>query len=255
MISVFNPGPRILMYHSIVNDHSDDAYSVAITAFQEQISWLRRHGFEIIHLSSLHRLLIEGSAKNLNKKVVVTFDDGYKDFLTNALPVLKRNEAPATVFIVTEMLGQLASWSRSGSRVRLMSEDEIVFIKTEGISIGSHTAGHVDLTLLEEKELVRQLCDSYDKLTRLGESFYSFSYPWGQSSTQVRNAVKACGYVCAVGVNSRMPLERAAMYLLPRITMRYDMRIEHFASLVNQTPLGVRIRRALRNSLASRLAG
>ena len=57
------------------------------------------------------------------------------------------------MFLVTEMLGGRASWSESEMHVRLMSEDEARYIKAQGISLGSHTATHANLTLLDRKDL------------------------------------------------------------------------------------------------------
>ncbi|MGO9136847.1 MAG: polysaccharide deacetylase family protein [Syntrophales bacterium] len=245
MLTDFMVGPFILMYHSIA-DNPDDPYSVSVDAFREQISWLSEHGFEVVPLSFLLLSIQTQNYRILRKKVVITFDDGYQDFVTNALPILLDCEAPATVFLVTDMLGGRASWSESGTHVRLMSEDEVRYIKAQGISLGSHTATHANLTLLDHNDLQRQLRDSHDRLTRLGESFYAFSYPWGQWSSRIVEAVKASGYECAVAVGEQMRLTDAITYLLPRITMRRDMDQKHFQLLLTRTRVEMEIRRGYR---------
>jgi len=121
--------------------------------------------------------------------VVVTFDDGYKDFLDNALPTLLSYRAPPTVFLVTDLRGGGASWNEFGMYAPLMSENEVRCIKGQGISLGSHTATHASLPLLSREDLRRQLGDSRDRLCFLGETFYALSYPWGQWSNQVVDAV------------------------------------------------------------------
>ena len=206
------------MYHSIA-DNSDDPYSVSVDAFREQISWLSENGFDVVPLSFLLQSIQKHNYRILRKKVVITFDDGYQDFITNALPILLDHKVPATVFLVTDMLGGRASWNEAGTNVRLMSEDEVRYIKTKGISLGSHTATHENLTLLDHEDLQRQLRDSHDRLTHLGESFYAFSYPWGQWSSQIVDAVKASGYECALAVGEQTRLTAANAYFLPRITM------------------------------------
>ncbi|MFZ0929705.1 MAG: polysaccharide deacetylase family protein [Syntrophobacteraceae bacterium] len=190
------------MYHSIANN-SDDPCSVTVDAFREQISWLSKHGFEVVPLSFLLRSIQTRSCGSLCKKVVITFDDGYKDFIDNALPILHVHRAPATVFLVTDLLGDSASWTKTETHRQLMSEDEIRCIKAQGISLGSHTATHANLPLLNHEDLQRQLRDSRDRLSFLGESFYAFSYPWGQWSDQVVDAVKASGYECAVAAGEQ----------------------------------------------------
>ena len=177
---------------------------------------------------------------------MITFDDGYQDFVTNALPILLDRRAPATVFLVTGMLGGRASWNEAGTHVPLMSEDEVRYIKAQGISLGSHTATHANLTLLDHEDLQRQLRDSRDALTRLGESFYAFSYPWGQWTNQIVDAVKASGYECALAVGEQMRLTAANAYLLPRITMTRDMDLKRFQSLLMRTRLEMELRRGYR---------
>ena len=104
LIRDFMVGPFALMYHSI-SDIMDDPFAVSVDAFEEQISWLYEYGFEVVSLANLLRSIQEGNYRALRKKVVITFDDGYKDFVTTALPILLGHGATATVFIVTEMLG------------------------------------------------------------------------------------------------------------------------------------------------------
>jgi peptidoglycan/xylan/chitin deacetylase (PgdA/CDA1 family) len=242
MITDFMVGPFILMYHSI-DDNSDDPFTVSVEAFREQISWLSEGGFEVVSLSFLLRSIQSGNNRALRKKVVITFDDGHKDFVTNALPILRDCGATATIFLVTDMLGGNSPWNEFGSHVPLMSVDEVRYIKAHGISLGSHTATHAKLTLLDKDELQRQLKDSHDRLTYLGESFYSLAYPWGQWSSQVADAVKASGYECALAVGEQTRLTAANTYALPRITMVRDMEIKSFQSLLTRTCIEIELRR------------
>lgn len=248
LLSRWGVGPSILMYHSIA-DNSDDPYSVSVNAFREQISWLSEKGFDVVPLSFLLRSIQARNYRILEEKVVLTFDDGYQTFLTNALPILRDHGAPATVFLVTDMLGGRASWNEPDTDVRLMSEDEVRYIKAQGISLGSHTATHANLTLLDPEGLKRQLRDSHDTLTRLGESFYTFSYPWAQWSSTVIGAVKDSGYECAVAAGGQIRLTDLNSYLLPRITMGRDMDLNLFQSILTRTQVGMEIRRRCRAAL------
>ncbi|HPN24266.1 MAG TPA: polysaccharide deacetylase family protein [Syntrophales bacterium] len=204
---------------------------MSVAAFREQISWLSGHGFDFVSLSFLLQSIQTRDYRILTKKVVMTFDDGYQDFVANALPILLDHRATATVFLVTDMLGKRVSWREYGTDVQLMSEDEVRYIKAKGISLGSHTSTHANLTILDNEDLHRQLSDSRYRLTLLGESFYAFSYPWGQWSSQVVNAVKASGYKCAVIVGGDMRPDKTDIYCLPRITMTGNMDLKAFRSL------------------------
>ena len=235
-------GPFILMYHSIA-DNTDDPYAVSVDAFREQLSWLSENRFDVVPLSFLLQSIQKHNYRILRKKVVITFDDGYQNFITNALPILLDHKVLATVFLVTDMLGKRASWSEAGANVPLMSEDEVRYIKKKGISLGSHTATHENLTLLNHDDLQRQLRDSHDSLTRLGESLCAFSYPWGQWSSSIAVAVKATGYVCALAVGEKTRLTAANAYFLPRITMTRNMDLNRFQTLLTRTCVEMELRR------------
>lgn len=249
----------ILMYHSIA-ESSSDPYSVSPQAFRGQLGALRAHGFEIVPLSELLPTLGAGVSRSVGKRVALTFDDGYRDFARQALPILRKQSAPATVFLVTGMLGQLSSWSRSGARERLMSEKEVRCIKAQGISLGSHSASHAPLPLLGPEELRRQLERSRAALAELGESFHPFSYPWGEWTAREARAVRDAGYHCALAVGEGTELTAANLYSLPRIAMRRDLDLKGFQALLARTPLELGLRRGyrkLRATLASlaRVAG
>lgn len=245
MIPDFSTGPRILMYHSI-DDHPDDPYSVTVDAFRQQIAWLSDNGFEVVSLQFLLRAIQTGDHRAVRKKVVITFDDGCRDFVDNALPVLQAQGATATMFLVTEMFGGRSSWNKCAPDVPLMIEDEVRFIRAQGISLGSHTATHAKLTELGVEELRRQVVDSRDTLARLGESFFALSYPWGQWSDQVVTAVKAAGFECALAVGEMTRLTAADAYRLPRITMTRDMGLKRFHTVMTRPRIEIELRRRYR---------
>jgi len=236
-------GPHLLMYHS-VDDDSLDPYSVSLSAFSDQVSWLSDNGYEIVSLAFLVQSLRARELSALHKKVVLTFDDGYADFVANALPVLLlRRWVPATVFLVTAMLGETSLWNKEVPSGPLMSEAEARHIRAQGISLGSHTGTHANLAVLEPDAVRRQLLDSRERLADLGETFFSFSYPWGQWSEEVVGAVKAAGYECAVAVGGEPRWKSADPYLLPRLGMTRDLDLKRFRSIMTRSPAERRLRK------------
>ncbi len=245
MLTDYLVGPFILMYHS-VDSSTDDPYSVSVEAFHDQIAWLAEYGFDVVPLSFLYQSLQIRNYSSLRKKIVLTFDDGYKNFITYALPLLLDSGSTATVFIVTDMLGGSSSWTKSGQHDQLMSEEDVCYIKDQGISLGSHTSTHANLPLLDKNELQRQLRDSHVKLSCLGESFYALSYPWGQWSNQVVDVVKSSKFVCALAVGEQTRLTAGNAFCLPRIIMRRDVSLERFKSLLVRTRMEMEICRRYR---------
>ncbi|MFV1985536.1 MAG: polysaccharide deacetylase family protein, partial [Thiohalomonadales bacterium] len=102
------PGIRILMYHRIANFTSYDQLVVTPARFEQQMSYLHKH-YRVISLSQAIDELKKG---NIQSGVVVTFDDGYLDNLQNALPILKKYNISATIFVTTTFCDQSTSHSR-----------------------------------------------------------------------------------------------------------------------------------------------
>ena len=245
MLLPWEIGPSILMYHSIA-DNSDEPFTVTVDDFRKQISWLYEEGFEVVSLLFLLKSIRARDYSSLRKKVVITFDDGFKDFVTNALPVLQDHGATATVFLVTAMLGGKGEWTPNCADVPLMTEDEVRQIKKEGISLGSHTATHIDLKLADHEDILKQLIESRDIIARLGETFYSLAYPWGQWSPAVANAVKSTGFQCALAVGEQTRFTTENIYKLPRISVGRDMSLKRFQLQLNRTNIEKDIRRQYR---------
>jgi len=95
----------IVMYHGVVRktDFNLSVNHLSVYDFEKQIKYLATH-FEIISLSEMFKSYREGVANK--KQIAITFDDGYENNYTNAFPVLKKYNAPATIFVVTKMLEQ-----------------------------------------------------------------------------------------------------------------------------------------------------
>src|SRR5581483_2844399 len=91
---------RILMYHSIANEPRD-RLAISPSSFAAQMQYLADGQFNVISLAAACQLLRTG--RTLSKAIVLTFDDGFRNFLTNAAPILQEHGFPATVFIVTKI--------------------------------------------------------------------------------------------------------------------------------------------------------
>jgi peptidoglycan/xylan/chitin deacetylase (PgdA/CDA1 family) len=189
---------RILMYHS-VSGRSDDRLAVKPDQFAAEMQFLAEQGFRVLSLAEACQRL--STAGDLTRTIVLTFDDGYRDFLTTAVPVLEQNHFPATLFVVTGMAE--AQGRRNGNQKTLLSPAEIAEIKARGFSLGSHTVTHPDLTSLDEEKMSRELLDSRAAITEWGETFIPFAYPGGAFTQRERDAVERAGYDCAVIVGGR----------------------------------------------------
>lgn len=193
---------RILMYHNISND-SLDPWAVSQQKFAAQMDWLKKHGYSVLSLSQA--LMDFHSGKVRRKSIVLTFDDGYSDFLENAVPILRNHAFPAALFIVAGETGGVSHWRSLELQRPLLSWDEIREIAKMGHEIGSHGLHHRDLTSLCFKDLEMEINISKELIENsMGVPVNAFSYPWGKSDARVENAVQEAGYDCAVTVGSTL---------------------------------------------------
>ena len=195
----------ILMYHHIGESAENSGIFVTPKAFERQMEFLKVHRYHVLSLEDLiHRLRSGESIPS--KAVVITFDDGNVDNIDEALPILKKMDFPATIFMITRNIGQNGS----------LSEEDLRVLDTSDISIGSHTANHSFLPNLDPQAVMSELTESKQRLEEiLGHPVTLFSYPAGGVTAESLALVKAAGYEGAVTTNYGM--HRNDFYALHRI--------------------------------------
>ena len=205
----------VLLYHSISNDNSP--MSLNINFFENQMNYLKNNGFQTVDFNEINPNL------KSKKQIIITFDDGYKDILNNALPILKKYNFKATSFFVTNLIGQNNSWDvkkKSYIKKEIMNPSDILQWISSGMHIGSHSHNHVDLTKISEEKLLYELEfskkfleDKFDNKNNI------FCYPYGKVNENVHYHTKKF-YSKAVTTNrSRYSLKRHNTHLIPRIDM------------------------------------
>ncbi|KQX82695.1 polysaccharide deacetylase [Streptomyces sp. Root1310] len=201
------------MYHS-VGDCSEDPYRITVTPerLEKQLVWLRRRGLRGVSMAELLAARARGEGRDL---VGLTFDDGYADFLTEALPVLRRHRCTATLFVLPGRLGGDNAWDPLGPRKPLLTADGICRAASEGVEIGSHGLTHVDLTKADELTLKTETVDSRAALTALlGTEPEGFCYPYGTIDRRAMDAVREAGYSYACAID---PGPLNGLHALPRL--------------------------------------
>jgi peptidoglycan/xylan/chitin deacetylase (PgdA/CDA1 family) len=205
--------PWLAMYHS-VGDCSDDPYRITVTPerLDEQLDRLGRWGLRGVSVADLLAARARGEGHDL---VGLTFDDGYADFLDNALPVLRRRGCGATLFVLPGRLGGDNAWDPLGPRRPLLTADGIRRAAAEGIEIGSHGLTHVDLTKADDATLRAETAESRALLAELtGAPVAGFCYPYGTVDGRAADAVRDAGYAYACAID---PGGLSGRYALPRV--------------------------------------
>ncbi|MFB7172591.1 polysaccharide deacetylase family protein [Streptomyces sp. NPDC056254] len=194
--------PWVLMYHSVAEftDPAEDPYGITVTprALEAQLVWLRSRGLRGVSVGELLRARAAGGGAGL---VGLTFDDGYTDFLTHALPLLRRHDCTATLFVLPGRLGVDNVWDPLGPRKSLLTAEGIREVASAGQEIGSHGLLHQDLRVVADDVLQQELRGSRDLLRELtGALPEGFCYPYGHLDARVVEATRAAGYgyACAI---------------------------------------------------------
>lgn len=178
-----HPGCRVLMYHALGAEVPGDRqaqYSMAAERFRQHMHCLEgTQGRQVLGL---------GDGVKVGSGVVITFDDGYRDTLTVAAPLLAELAFPFTVFVTP-------GFTRSGDSRYLSAPELRELAKVPGASIGAHGNSHCRLTECDDAHLDRELRESRAWLEDvLGRAVTTMSYPHGAVDGRVRAAAAATGY-------------------------------------------------------------
>ncbi len=215
----------ILMYHYILdpkeaaeqtnadtNTETVPNYALAVppALFEQQVAWLIEHGYTTVTMEHLARCM-RGQARCPAKPVALTFDDGYADAYTAALPILRKYQATATFYLVTEFIGQpgYLTWA------------QVRALHRSGMEIGAHTLSHADLPYLAPLTAYREMSLARVSIGReIGAPVRSFCYPYGHYTLELAEAARRTGYTNATTTFPGDSLHH--LYTLPRRRVRGD---------------------------------
>jgi peptidoglycan/xylan/chitin deacetylase (PgdA/CDA1 family) len=228
----------ILMYHSIAQSTNPKFKQLAVppASFAEQMAYLHRHSYTLINVTQLVRMLSDERFALPERPVVLTFDDGFADFFTHALPILKQFSFTATLYITTGYINSTSRWLRpEGETSRLMlTWDQIAEISASGIECGAHTHSHPQLDILPLPDARNEIVKSKELLERhLGQEVTSFAYPFGYYTAAIRQQVRQAGYISACAVKFAINSETTDFYALKRLMITADTDIKSFAALIS----------------------
>lgn len=213
----------ILMYHRInVVTPSTPPITRRLTVhpavFARQMRWLRRHGYRTITQRQLFEGLLCGRPLG-RRPILVTFDDGYRDALRYAAPVLARHGMRATAYVIT---GRISNGDRS-----FLTWRQLARLERLGVQVGSHTVTHRALTGLSSSAALAELVRSRRKLERrLGHRVPWLAYPIGAYDSRIESLARRAGYVLAVTTvhgtrqSARRPLALTRLRILDTTGVR-----------------------------------
>ena len=197
----------ILMYHSI--RYEKGSFFVSPENFVKQMEYIKKNGYEVISLDELVKST--RNKKPLKKnKVVITFDDGYKDNFQYVYSVLRRFGFPATIFLITDFIGKNPSF---------LSWNEVILMSKDGISFGGHMKTHLYLgSMQDEKVAFEEISGSKKAIEeKIGMPADYFCYPSGGFCQRAKELVAQAGYKGACTTNRGFAKFNRDVYELKRI--------------------------------------
>jgi peptidoglycan/xylan/chitin deacetylase (PgdA/CDA1 family) len=230
----------VLMYHSVSDAPSASARALSVrpAEFGAQLDYLRREGFTGLTFGELGRRRRTGEALPA-RPVVLTFDDGYADFIDEALPKLIEHGFPATVFVTTGWLRDAGRHAAGTAPGRMLSWAQLAKLSAAGIEVAAHSHSHSQLDQLSATRLRADLGDCKRLLEdRLGRPVRSLAYPYGYSSKRVRTVAREIGYLQAAAVANATATASSDPFRVPRLTIRRSTSPAAFASTAKGKRIG-----------------
>jgi peptidoglycan/xylan/chitin deacetylase (PgdA/CDA1 family) len=216
----------ILMYHYIrinPDPHDQLGFNLSVTPhdFAVQMLYLQANGFHVVSLGTAVEAIRTHRALP-SRPVVLTFDDGYRDFYTVAAPVLQRLNFTATSFVVSGFLG----------RARYMTPQMVEILDAEGFTIGDHTVDHAALASLPAARAAWEMATARTALEGLvHHPVVDLAYPGGSFNPSVEHQVQQLGFQDALSTMAGPFHTDATLYALTRQRVCGGISVAYYAQL------------------------
>jgi peptidoglycan/xylan/chitin deacetylase (PgdA/CDA1 family) len=214
----------ILMYHLVSSRRvrGFEKYTVSPETFAAQMTWLVRTGHTSVTLDDLVDSRC-GCRALPPKPVVITFDDGYRDCIKFALPVLRELGLAATIFVVAGFVDGTSRWlieDRGVEPLPLFSWLEAQQLRDAGIQCGSHALTHARLANVSAEQCRYELAESRRLLSeRVGYEVAHLSFPHGSYSPAVQRTAREIGYRSACSVRIGLSAPGDDLFALHRVSV------------------------------------
>ncbi len=238
------------MYHSISSAAGARfrQFTVSPAAFAEQMAYLHRQRYTPLTVTQYVEARSRGASALAERPVILTFDDGFADFYTDALPVLKQYNLTATLYITTAFVEGASSWMRREKETTrpMLSWQQVREIVAHGIECGAHTHTHPQLDTLSLHAARNEMARSKSLLEdHLGQVVCSFAYPNGYQTARLRQAAREIGFTSACAVRHAPSSVAEDAFCLARLMVSADTNLTAFAALLSGAQNAVSMARSL----------
>jgi peptidoglycan/xylan/chitin deacetylase (PgdA/CDA1 family) len=220
----------ILMYHYIsVPPDGSDRYRLSLSVtpanFDAQMAYLKQAGYHAITLYDLYAYLAQGKALP-DRPVILTFDDGYVDAFTQAMPILHKYGFVGTIFVLT------GPADRGGAGEHLTWE-QIAAMSTTGMDIELHSREHFDLRNRPNDFLIHQIAGGKESLeAHINRPVRWFAYPSGRYDAAVVRVLKSDGFWGAATTQDGRTHTASGFFDLQRVRISGSYTLDTFIKVV-----------------------
>jgi peptidoglycan/xylan/chitin deacetylase (PgdA/CDA1 family) len=171
----------ILFYHRVADEHPNP-WTISTAGFSRQVEWLRRR-FDLVSLEEAQRRI--RAADSPRPAVAITFDDGYAENCSHALPLLIKLKVPCTYFVATRFVLNDEAFPhdvQAGRPLPVNTPEQIRALANAGVEIGAHTRGHIDLGPETNRRVLEdEIIGAAEDLTEItGRRPRYFAFPFGR---------------------------------------------------------------------------
>lgn len=206
-IHFHSSGIPVLNYH-LITENKINALSITPQEFDEQMAYLYKNGYTTISPDQLLDY-VQNNKELPDNPILITFDDGYRDAYTEAYPILKKYNFIATIFLITDYVG---------NSERYLTWDQVKEMDKNGFTFGSHTLSHVSLSDITNEAAAYQLTKSREAIEwRLKKPVKYFAHPGGFYNQATSQLLKDANYRGAFTVNFGKVTTNSDVFALKRI--------------------------------------
>ncbi len=214
-----------IMYHRF-NENKYPSTNIELEIFKDQLDIIENSGMKFIHPREFKENL---SQKKMQRKVLLTIDDGLLSFYNHAWPILRQKKIPFILFVNTREVGAY----------NYMNWDQIIeLFNDKNVEIGNHSHSH-EYLVEESSKVIREDISKSIKIfkEKLGSNSDFFSYPFGEYSLEFKKIIKEFGFKYAFGQHSGVIDETKDLWELPRfpINEKYG-ELKRFKTLMKTLP-------------------
>jgi peptidoglycan/xylan/chitin deacetylase (PgdA/CDA1 family) len=233
------PSLVILTYHSVKESTTE--------RFEKQMAMLLKTGRPVSIYDDI-------SALPGGHNIAVTFDDAYQSILQNALPILYKNNIPATIFVPSGCIGKKPPWiikpNHSYADETVLTESQLKALPADLITIGSHGVLHINLNNIDEKIARKEIFESKQTLEALlNTNINFFAAPYAIFDEKFTDLFRDAGYQRIFLNIPTFPVSRTDLYILGRIGVEpTDWTIEYLLKLSGAyqwLPLAINLKKKL----------